>query len=174
MTYVTVPILLLPSPPSLLPSPANAPNDASPTSTSSKKPATPSSHVARQWQQAYSLGSRGGPFVALISCASYLYAARKLLPAARLPRRLFLAAAALSVAIVPFTFGFMKRTNDELHRRANAATSGDDGEANSEAREGAVESYNIHDLVVWWSRLNVMRAMLPAGAIGCAVAALNL
>lgn len=94
--------------------------------------------------------------MALVSCVSYLYAARKLLPTAKLQYRLFLAAASLSIAIIPFTFGFMKRTNDELQRRANAATIGDEGGAFEHARKGTVESYQTHDLMLWWSRLNAL------------------
>jgi len=174
ISYIAVPALLLPSPPSALPSPANAHNAASPTSTSSEKPATKPPHLARQWQDIFRMGSKAGPVAALLSSASFLYAFRRLPSGARLQQRLFIAAATSSLAIVPFTFGVMKRTNDELHRRANAATRGEEEESKAEAKEGSVESYQTPDLVRWWASLNFLRALLHVGSIGCAIAAMNL
>jgi len=168
ITYMTVPVLLLPSPATPLALPAHAPKN----SASSQKPATEPGHLARQWQATYSLGSKGGPFAALLASVSYLYAARTLPSAAKLQKQLFIAAAGLSLAIVPFTFVIMARTNHELHRRADAATKGAEEDFKADAKEGSIESYHTPDLVRWWATLNIMRASLHIGAIGSAMTAL--
>ena len=156
ITYITVPVLLLPSASSPLPSPANAANEDSPTSTQSKKPVSKPSHLAQQWAALYSLGSKGGPVAAILASGSYIYAARKLVKASSFRGRLLYTAAALSLAIVPFTFGFMKRTNDELHRRAHAADQGEEADAKVGAKSGSVEGYQTPELMRWWSVLNIM------------------
>ncbi|KAI1608905.1 hypothetical protein EDD36DRAFT_78791 [Exophiala viscosa] len=174
ITYITVPVLLLPSRSSPLPPPANAANEESPTSTHSKKPASKPSHLAQQWAAMYSLGSKGGPVAAILASGCYIYTARTLVYAASVQRRLLYTAAALSVAIVPFTFGVMKRTNDELHRRAHAADQGEHADAKVDAKKDSVESYATPELMRWWSMLNILRATLHVGAIGCAMRAMNL
>ncbi|OAP58501.1 hypothetical protein AYL99_07591 [Fonsecaea erecta] len=172
VSFLTVPILLLPSPPSALPAPANSDNRASPTSTSAQRPATKFPHLARQWQVAYNIGKKAGPFFALLASGNWLYTARKLPTEAKLQQRLLLAATVLSVSIMPFTLGIMKRTNDELHRRADAATRGEEEDSKADAQKGTVEKYETHDLLRWWAKLNFMRALLHLGAIACATAAL--
>jgi hypothetical protein len=104
----------------------------------------------------YDLGKKGGPFFALLSAGSWLYTARQLPAALKRQQRLLQVATGLSVAIVPFTFTVMKWTNNELMRRANAATEGEDDDGRSDARKGSVESYQTHDLLRWWLQLNVM------------------
>ncbi|KIW69322.1 hypothetical protein PV04_05204 [Phialophora macrospora] len=174
ISFIAVPALLLSSPSSGLPVPANSENRASRTSTSSEKPSTRPPHLARQWQSIYDIGKKAGPFFALLASGSWLYAARRLSAGSRSPQRLLIAAAGLSVAIVPFTFGPMKRTNAELSRRANAAAEGEEEDGKAEARLGTVEGYQTHDLIRWWAQLNLLRALLHLGAIGCATAALTL
>jgi hypothetical protein len=156
ISFIAVPTLLLSSPSSGLPVPANAENRASPTSTSSEKPLTRPPHLARQWQSIYDIGKKAGPFFALLASGSWLYAAQQLPAGWRSQQRLLIAAAGLSVAIVPFTFGAMKRTNDELSRRANAAEKGEEEDGKSEARIGTVEGYQTHDLLRWWAQLNLL------------------
>lgn len=156
ISYISVPTLLLPSPPSPLPAPANAPNAASPTTTSLETPATKPSHLSRQWQHVYDIGKKAGPVAALLASASFLHAFRSLPVAATRQRRLFLAAAGLCLTIVPFTFTAMRRTNNELGRRANLANKGEEEDARSEAKGGTVESYQTHDLLNWWATLNAL------------------
>ena len=92
---------------------------------------------------------------ALASSLAFLYAIRKLPPGSKIQQRLFLVAAGLSVAIMPFTLGVMKRTNDELHRRADEARD-EISEAKIDAKKGSIESYPTHDLIRWWAKLNIM------------------
>ncbi|EXJ73444.1 uncharacterized protein A1O5_03204, partial [Cladophialophora psammophila CBS 110553] len=150
ISFLTVPALLLPSP-SALPAPANSENTASPTSVSSQRPATKSPHLARQWQYAYNIGKKPGPFFALLASGNWLYTVNHLPAEAKLRHRLLLAATGLSTAVIPFTFGVMKRTNDELHRRANAATRDEEEGFKVEAPRGTVESCETHHLIQWWA-----------------------
>lgn len=156
ISYISVPALLLPLPPTPLPSPANAHNTSSPTVTSVEKPATKPSHLARQWQDMYKKGARAGPAASFLSSGCWLFAIRQLPAGARLEQRLLLVAAGLSLAIVPFTLGVMKRTNGELLRRAEAATRGEEENSKADAQKGTVESYPIHDLLRWWATLNTL------------------
>lgn len=68
----------------------------------------------------------------------------------------------------------MQRTNDELHRRANAATEGKDKSSGRKAgaEEASVEGMETGDLITHWGRLNVMRASLHSMAVGLGVVAL--
>ncbi len=142
VTYANVPVLMLPS--------------STSSADKAQKPEASPSHLARQWQMTYDIGSKAGPFLAVSSCVSYLYAARELPSAAVTQKRLFVAAAVLSMAIVPFTFTVMKRTNGELHRRALAATQGKEEEAKADAEKDGVESYQTNELLRWWSTLNIL------------------
>ncbi|KIW75112.1 hypothetical protein Z517_11883 [Fonsecaea pedrosoi CBS 271.37] len=156
ISFLTVPVLLLPSPKPALPVPANSENTNSPTSSSSQRPATKFGHLARQWQEAYNVGKKAGPFFALLASGCWLYAAKHLPSEARLQRQLLWAASGLSIAIVPFTFGVMKRTNDELNRRADAATRDEEDDSKAHAQQGTVESYQTHDLIQWWAQLSFL------------------
>jgi len=152
LTYIGLPALLLPPPASALPESSDAPLSGV------VKPATNAPQLARQWQKIYNIGARAGPGDAAISAAAFLYAFQLLPSHATLPRRLYLAAAVLSTLVAPFTWTVMKKTNGELHRRANAATLGRDEEAGpkKDAREGTVESYPTADLIRWWGTLNIL------------------
>ena len=90
----------------------------------------------------------------------------------RSSRILFLLAAALNLSIIPFTLGVMAKTNNELIRRANAATEGLD--ASPMEKGTGVEKYQTPELVRWWGTLNVYRASLQVGAMGCVVLAVAL
>ena len=87
-------------------------------------------------------------------------------------RILFLVAAALNISIVPFTLGVMAKTNNELIRRANAATAGLD--ASPKEKGTGVEKYQTPELVRWWGDLNMCRVSLQVGAMGCVVLAVAL
>ena len=137
ISFITVPTLLLPSP-------------------SSTRTPTKSPHLARQWKNTYDLGKKAGPFFALTASGCWLYTVRNLPAGAGLQQRLLVAAAGLSMSVVPFTFGVMNRTNNELDRRAGVATKGGSEDTKSDAQKGTVESYETHDLLRWWAQLNMM------------------
>ncbi len=140
ITFIAVPVLLLPAA----------------ASTSSGIPATKPPHLARQWQALYDIGKKAGPFFALLATGSWLFAARQMPTGLESQQRLLVAAAGLSIAVVPFTSGVMKWTNDELTRRASVATRGEEGETKAGAKKDTVEAYQTRDLLRWWAKLNLM------------------
>ena len=156
VSFMLVPALLLSSPQSPLPAPTNSTNASSPTVTSSPKPVTKASHLARQWQATYDRGAIGGPILALLTAGSWLYTVRRLPAGAKFQQKLLLAASALSLTVLPFTLTVMKRTNGELSRRAKASEDSDEAVVNSQPNGGTVESYQTLDLLQWWSQLNFM------------------
>lgn len=158
VAYLGVPTILLQAPTLPLPPPVNAPNAASPTSVSSEKPVAKPQHLARQWQNMYDVGKPLGMMSAVLGTGSFLYAMRHLPSGSRLQQRLLLVAATLTMGILPYTLTVMSRTNNELHRRADAATRGEDEEslAKTDAKAGTVESYQTHDLIRWWAKLHIV------------------
>ncbi len=164
LTYIALPTVLLPPPHSSTPS------------TTPPQPSTQPGHLARQWQNIFNIGSRAGPALAAPSAALFFYCSR-LVPKgptalSLVSRNLFLAAALCNMLIVPFTFTVMKRTNDELHRRADSFSAGnDDVKAKKDAKVGSVEAMETGALVHWWGKLNVARAGFHVAAVGLGVAA---
>ncbi|KAJ9611591.1 hypothetical protein H2200_004775 [Cladophialophora chaetospira] len=156
MSFVFIPTILLPGPASTLPAQASGENRASQTSNSTQRPATKPEHLARQWLATYDIGKKAGPFFALTATGSWLYTALTLPAGLGTQQRLLAAASFLSVSIVPFTFTVMKRTNDELMRRADSATKGEEDKRNAGAEKGTVETYQTHDLLWRWAKLNFM------------------
>lgn len=134
--------------------------------------AAKSQHLARQWQNLYNIGSRAGPVVALGGVSSFVFAARSTPQGLTLSYRLSLTAAGLCVAILPFTLVFMKRLNDELHRRADAGFKS--SKQQTSTGEGAFQNYETPDLIRRWSTLNLMRASLHIAAIACGFTTLLL
>lgn len=65
---------------------------------------------------------------------------------------LYSAAAILVPAIVPFTFGIMKPTNDKLHAKAEKYRLGA-----SEAKE----DQELEDLLQKWTAMNTARSLFP-------------
>lgn len=151
ISNIAVPTLLLPHP---KPPTSETQNASKPISAiPSGKPATPSSHLARQWQHVYNIGSQVGPITALGGLASFVYAARTVPLGFVTQRQLLYLAAGLCVTVVPFTFVFMKSTNDELHRRANSAFNDEDIKAGGTV--GQLQSRKTDDLIQRWSKLNL-------------------
>ena len=158
LSYIAVPSLLLPA-----------------SSASKQSASTTYAHASQQWQFIYNLGSQLGPVASAIGSASYVYAATILPVAAVTQKQLLYAAAVANILVAPFTGAFMKRTNDELHRRADAATAGkDEAEGRTGAAAGSIESYETPDLLQRWTRLNMVRSVFPIAAIGLATGALTL
>jgi hypothetical protein len=131
INYITMPALLL----------GHYPHTAMSAASNHSGPAT-ISHLNRQWQEVYFRGHRVGPGLAVgagLAHASAAYFAEK-----TAVKWLFGAAAASSIAIVPYTLVFMLATNDELHRRASSSKDGD-------------ETKTL-DLLLKWVDMSKMRA----------------
>lgn len=112
----------------------------------------------RQWQLAYHAGARTMPRVAALTALGHAVVAWQ--QAARGAEwRGLAAAAALTVAIVPFTFVFIMPTNNALEREIAR-------EAKTMSQATAV------GLLQKWARWNMLRSVLPV--VGAAFAVWNL
>jgi len=106
INYITMPALLL-----------EHPQHSTSKAAGSKQPGPPTiPHLNRQWQEVYFGGHKVGPGLALGAglahgCAAYFAKETAV-------KWFFGAAAATSIAIVPYTLLVMLSTNDELHERA--------------------------------------------------------
>ncbi|KAL2844160.1 hypothetical protein BJY01DRAFT_215212 [Aspergillus pseudoustus] len=120
--------------------------------------------IVKQWRDMYSIGKAQNPPIAVITAAAFAYLAwsvrESTTPLAVLAPRnataLYSAAAALTVAIVPWTLAAMAGTNRQLLDRAGAK-----GWVPTE--EGAEET---EDLLYKWTFLNAVRGVFPlVGAV---------
>ena len=105
INYIAIPALLLDHPPGA-------------TSKAAPKQSGPATipHLNRQWQEVYFRGHKVGP--ALAVGAGFAHGSAAYFAKETAVKWFFGAAAASSVAIVPYTLLFMLSTNDELHERA--------------------------------------------------------
>lgn len=112
----------------------------------------PAQALAQQWATIYNNGAVLGPRVAMLSLLGYgylIYVHKNDTTAARWNK--FAAAAALSLAIVPFTALAMDPTNQALLKVAS---------------EGGAGEAVVRELLVKWKGLNLMRAVFPfVGAV---------
>lgn len=118
INYLTMPTIFLGQPPrkgSQLASP-----DFMISSTGT--PASPSSHLTRQWQELFWRGHRVGPTSAIFSAVTLGSAAY--FSRSPVNGRLFAIAAGSALTAVPYTLLVMLPTNAELHRRGDAITEG--------------------------------------------------
>ncbi|KAK7453488.1 hypothetical protein VKT23_011765 [Stygiomarasmius scandens] len=99
--------------------------------------------VASQWDDVYTRGSHRMPPLALLSTGAYAYAAYTTTSTDK--ARLFTLAALFTIGIVPYTFGTMLNTNNQLKRKIQVA----------EKDEETIE------LVKKWKLLNAGRGLLP-------------
>jgi hypothetical protein len=113
INHITMPALLL-----------GYPAHASISSASKQSGPATISHLNRQWQEIYFRGHRVGPGLAVAAGVAHGSAAYFAEETA--VKWLFGAAAASSIAVVPYTLVFMLATNDELHRRAVSSTDVDE------------------------------------------------
>ncbi|GAB1310169.1 Noranthrone monooxygenase [Madurella fahalii] len=120
---------------------------------------SPTPLMLGQWRRTYALGAATMPLAAVASAAAYAWLALRT-PGAR--GRGFLAAAALTAGIVPYTWAFMLGVNRRLAEKEKEI-----GALAREDKEVAVEEErSAKGLVDWWGVLNLGRAgMLIAGSV---------
>jgi len=112
----------------------------------------PSQALAQQWEGIYTRGKALGPRVALISLVGYGYLAYERRSRGE-PWLGYVAGAALSIGIVPFTLICMSSTNGKLLAVASGAAK-------------TVSETTVRELAMKWKGLNLMRSVFPlAGAI---------
>lgn len=116
-------------------------------STSSPLPAQV---IAQQWAGIYNRGKVLGPQTAVLAVLGYGYLAYDDHRSSKGRVAYFAGAAALTLAIVPFTVAFMDVTNQALLRVAAG---------------GGVGEQAVGELLVRWKGLNLVRSFWPlAGA----------
>lgn len=113
------------------------------------------SSLLQQWKSIYLRGRAQGPAIATVSGLLYACTAYARSQAGE-DGRLQGAAGLATVAVAPYTLVFMNRVNQTLMRAAAA-----------DPTKGAKDK-EVRDLVVRWTRLNLMRGLLPllGGALG--------
>ncbi|KAF8633065.1 hypothetical protein AX15_001540 [Amanita polypyramis BW_CC] len=168
LSFLTVPTLLLPERPPERPT----------TSSSSElpTPATPISHVVRQWSYVYDTGKTIYPSIAASSALAFSYLAYILRGRPDKFSKLYLTAAAVTLSIVPYTLGVMLPTNKRLEARAKHV--GREGMKSAEISEEEKakrekEDREVPGLMMKWAWLNAIRGIFPLmGAVIGATAAL--
>ncbi|KAF3025654.1 hypothetical protein E8E14_013551 [Neopestalotiopsis sp. 37M] len=139
--------------------------------------------LLQQWHLAYDLGKSVMPPAAGAIAASYLGVAWAVANSHQHHQgssgsewRGFAAAAALMVGIVPFTLLFVMRTIRELEALMIVGGDGANGKSTDATRHGESEEdreqallEEARSLLRRWSRLNLVRAMLPLVGTGFAV-----
>lgn len=110
------------------------------------------SQLLYAWTRMYHYGHLALPTMSITTCLLYLVASWK----TKRGRGALMAAALITVAMVPFTWVFMGPLNEKLFHLQAAST--------SDLAETRLKS--VRDMIVWWSRLHVMRSLMPlAGAL---------
>lgn len=110
---------------------------------------TSSSGLLKQWNLIFSKGHRQGPIISLVTGFIHMFAAWR----SREP--LFAVAGAATIAMIPYTWIFMRGVNNALF----AASQWSD-----EVKETSQEK--VRGLVASWSRYNAVRALFPlSGAV---------
>lgn len=129
----------------------------------------PTPLLLQQWQRTYKHGARTMPFYAGVSAAIYGYLAwdsrahfansALVWTPFKSQWKGYVAAAALTVGIVPFTLLCMMRTVDVLMAKANEVDS-----VKGKEKMVGTEAASVQQLLDHWATLNLARALLLVGA----------
>ncbi|KAI4225471.1 MAG: hypothetical protein L6R36_003903 [Xanthoria steineri] len=103
--------------------------------------------IASQWHSIFSVGQKVGPTLAILGTVNYLYVARGKYGSQYDPRvwKSFVGAAVATMGIIPFTFIFLKPTNDVLL---------------SQTAKTTLSEIEVRALVEKWASLNLVRSGL--------------
>ncbi|KAJ5973608.1 hypothetical protein N7481_010818 [Penicillium waksmanii] len=171
LSVVTVPALSLP--------PRHPPSATLPEH---EFPATPVTHLSRQWLYVYERGKSIFPPIAIVASTANAYLAWRLYDV-RVPERvgcswssLYIAAIGTTLGIIPWTLTAMKTVNGHLKAHAvrdDASMAEGSGEMVVSAKEKAMrakQDEQVPGLMQDWAWLNLCRAVFPliGGAIGFA------
>ncbi|KAJ5745384.1 DUF1772-domain-containing protein [Penicillium odoratum] len=122
-----------------------------------------SSLLAKQWKALFENGKAKNPPIAAAVASSLVYLAWTVRQGSPLHKTavnsrsgLYLAAAMLTVSIVPYTIIFMSRTNNALLEKADSTSDSDK---------------DVPELVKRWNTLNMGRSIFPLGGAVFAVVA---
>ncbi|KAK4238115.1 hypothetical protein C8A03DRAFT_15409 [Achaetomium macrosporum] len=132
---------------------------------------SPRNIMLTQWLRTFTLGASTVPFATAVTAAAYVWLGLKTPGITLFRSRLYLAAAGLTVGIVPYTIAFMGGTNGRLKEMQKEANAVQLELPSPEVR--AEEEKSAKALVDWWGVLNLGRAvMLISGAVCGLVATL--
>ncbi|KAE9405415.1 DUF1772-domain-containing protein [Gymnopus androsaceus JB14] len=130
-------------------------------------PASATAHASSIWENFYTRGRNANPPIALLTAASFAYAAYYLpnplsIQSIHNTRSLLAIAGLLTISIVPYTFLVMWSTNGALHAKAAAVRERTKNGAETLLDDGTKE------LLQKWNLLNFGRGTLPllATAVG--------
>lgn len=145
------------------------------------RPAMPASQLARQWRAVFLKGKSIGPLVGLTSSLCFAYVAWNL-PSTSSSyleaekdfhslKWIFVAAAGMTISIVPWTLIFMESTNATLLERAGQADANaemgdaDTFETGVKGNRQGLGGWETADLMYRWSQLNLIRSSLPFSSV---------
>jgi hypothetical protein len=120
--------------------------------------------LLQQWQLLLHRGHYLFPGSAILAASAFFVAGRRMSSA----QTLYFAAAALNLAVIPFTLIFVAPVNVELLQRAARARKGI-----AEVKRSAETGFRALDdgeLIGWWGTLGAIRAVFPLGGIVMAMA----
>lgn len=128
-------------------------------------PTAAAAHASSVWESLYVRGKNANPPIALLSAASFAYAAYYIpnplsLQSVHNTRGLLTIASVLTVSIVPYTFLAMWSTNGALHAKAAAVR-----ERSKKGAEVLLDD-GTKELLELWNLLNFGRGVLPLLATG--------
>lgn len=125
---------------------------------------SPTPLLAKQWAALYNRGKSTVPPVAAVVTACFAYLATKTpVNVDKIKFYKYVAAAVLSIGIVPYTFGVMGKTNRKLHAKAEQTKT---FKVTDEFIEAGVEKETAHWLVDHWAVLNLGRGLLLLASAG--------
>jgi len=125
---------------------------------------SPTPLLLKQWANCYNTGKKTIPPVAAIASACFFYLATKTpITTAKVKFYKYVVAGLLGVGIVPYTIGFMGKTNRKLHGKAEQTKSFN---VTDEFVEAGVQQETAHWLIDHWAILNLGRAVLLLASAG--------
>ena len=114
--------------------------------------------LAQQWKYTFEAGKSQNPPIAAVTAATFSYLAWTAGHGPRNRARLYGVAAALTIAIVPWTLLAMSPTNSRLSAKAEEAWT----------RKGKEDDGEVGELLKRWTTLNGVRSFFPlvGGVVG--------
>lgn len=177
ISYINVPSLLAGLDHPAIPSQASSMVRTTPSKADDRAPRE-TALVLTQWRKIYAIGSRLGPGLHLGASLAFLgnawlhyapvnSAAGNALGGAWGTRRsmLFVAAAAVNMAIVPFTILLMSGVNSELHKREETGRGVKEEWTLADPENKLSAEGTSKELIQRWSFLNSIRALFPLAAV---------
>ncbi|EJT98333.1 hypothetical protein DACRYDRAFT_24395 [Dacryopinax primogenitus] len=123
---------------------------------------SPATLAAQQWRNLFHTGMHTAPPIAAFAAAGFAFLSFSE-GHTTLRGRVYAAAGALTLSIVPYTLGLMRQTNGRLLECAERKELTEDEVAREEGRacREEREESEVHSLLEKWRKLNFGRALAP-------------